>query len=146
MGNDNQSYFADQYFSSVLNCNRKYSFTNFHKPYNECNNALNDIRAISDLKDDTSRLDFMNSVYALLLSYSNYIKANSNRCNTTESIINCLKEASDATIIKPYLTKVVLPKNFQDETNVRVFDDKCEGYNKKYTFFQIKKNQDNEIG
>jgi hypothetical protein len=134
MKNSNESYYADQYFNGLIKCNRINSFSNFYQPYSVCNSSYPD-SIDNSFKSDSSRKDFMNIAYGLLLSFNNFLKDCSlNASNTLES---CIITARNASIIKPYLKNVSLPYDFRKSPNSKLFDDMCNGFVVKYTIDRI---------
>jgi hypothetical protein len=87
----------------------------------------------------------MNIAYGLLLSYNSYLNTScsaSNSKTNTSALIHCLKIARDATIIRPYLQNVVLPIDFRNNQNLKLFNNSigqnsttpnCDGFTVKYT-------------
>ncbi len=144
MTNNNESYYTDQYFNNFFKCNRNNSFSNFYQPYNNCDTHYFDA-ITGSLKTDGNSKDFMNIAYGLLLSYNSYLNRNcsasSSKTNTSE-LIHCLKIARDATIIRPYLQNIVLPIDFRNNQNSKLFNNNigqnsttpnCDGFTVKYT-------------
>ena len=143
--NSNESFYMDQYFSNKFNCNREKSFSNFNQPYKACNSTYFDLIA-SNITQDGSSKDFMNIAYGLLLSYNVYLN---NACGdkTKTGLVNCLKQARNADIIRPYLQNVNLPLDFRNNKNLQLFNNNqssvpCDGFTTKYTIDQVVKSDD----
>ena len=145
MTNNNESYYTDQFFNNHFKCNRKNSFSNFYQPYDEpCDRHYFD-NITRSLKSDGSSKDFMNIAYGLLLSYNSYLNTNCTsykNTNKSSSLVDCLKIARDATIIRPYLQNIVLPIDFRNYPNLKLFKSSieqnvtspnCDGFTVKYT-------------
>lgn len=59
--------------------------------------------------------------------------------NATDKLLlmQCIKYASNANIIKPYLINTILNEDYKGNNNSKIFDDACNAFKPEYTIYQI---------
>ena len=143
MLNTNDSYFTEDYFDNILQCNKPNSYFNFiTDPYTQCsqvyanNNILSDINRFKQI--DATRFNYQNIIQALVLSFANYINNTCSLLKNDTNITDCILSGSKSTVIKPYLRNVVLTEDSLGNKNVRIFNNiTCNDYNMSYTIYYI---------
>lgn len=139
MINDNQSYLINNFFNQKLECNKDKSFSNFYQPYNACTNDEFDVDSIINcLKWESTRKNYMNSVYTLLVSFNTYLQQNCPFVNDTKNLKNCLLNARNAAVIKPLLQNATLPIDYRGNKNYQLFNNAvCKTNEKIFSIYNI---------